>query len=212
MKTLSQILIDVNSYIDLDAVEPTGADLDVRINYAKQAVEEWAASYRWRQLKQQTTYFATGATITLATNFRQLTYPPRIGTTEYPEIMPEERHAYSSADRYCYIVGGVSDYSMVVNGLTTGGATISFDWQRYPSNFATLSSICEVPDATFVRLRVQSLVLQSRLDSRFQTIDVEAQRVLSNMIGREQNLRPGGSLSIKKSGAGLWKIGKHRGV
>jgi len=212
MKTLSEILIDVNSYIDLEATLPTGEDLDVRINYAKQAVDEWGGAYRWRQLKQSTTTFASGATVSLGTNFRELTYPPHVSTTEYPEIQPEERHAYSTADKYCYIWGGVQGYSLIVNGLQSGGATLTFDWQRYPSNFATLSSICEVPDPTFVRLRIQSLVLQSRLDSRFQTIDVEVQRVLNNMIGREMNLRPGGSSGLKRSGSSLWKIGKHRGV
>jgi len=212
MKTLSQILQDVNSYIDLEEALPTGDDLNVRINYAKQAVDEWGAAYRWRQLKQSTDYFASGATIPLGTNFRELTYPPHVGTIEYPEIQPEERHAYSSGDRYCYVLGGVQGYNMIINGLQSGGATVSFDWQRYPSNFATLSSICEVPDPSFVRLRVQSLILQSRLDSRFQTIDVEAQRALNNMIGREMNLRPGGSSSIKRSGSAQWKIGKHRGV
>lgn len=211
MKTLSEILIDVNSYIDLTAELPTGDDLDVRINYAKQAVDEWGASYRWRQLKQTTEYFASGATVSLSSNFRELTEVPRVGTVEYPEIQPEERHNYSTAGKYVYILGGVSGYNMVVNGLQTGGATISFDWQRYPSNFATLTSICEVPDPSFVRLKIQSLVLQSRLDARFQTVDAEAQRTLNNMIGREMNLRPGGSSTTKRFGSGAWRIGKHRG-
>jgi len=211
MKTLSEILIDVNSYIDLTAELPIGDDLDVRINYAKQSVDEWASSYRWRQLKQTSSYLATTASIPLPTNFRELIAVPRVGTTEYPEIMPEERHNYSSADKYCYILGGVGNSHLIVNGINATD-TISIDWQRFPSNFATLSSVCEVPDPAFVRLRTESLVLQSRLDSRFQTIDYEAQRILQNMIGREQNLRPGGSSTIPRSGAGKWRLGSHYGT
>lgn len=211
MKTLSDILIDVNSYIDLAAELPTGDDLDVRINYAKQAVDEWASAFRWRQLKGTNDYLATTASIPLPTNFRELTYVPHVGTVEYPEIQPEERHAYASGDKYVYILGGLSNYHLIVNGINTTD-TISIDWQRYPSNFATLSSICEVPDPSFVRLKVQSLVLQSRLDARFQTVDAEAQRVLNNMIGREMNLRPGGSSGVKRSGLGLWRLGKQNGV
>lgn len=155
-------------------------------------------------------YLATTASIPLPSNFRELTTVPRVGTTEYPEIMPEERHNYSSGDKYCYILGGVSSYHLIVNGITESD-TISIDYQRYPSGFASLSSICEVPDPTFVRLKVESLVLQSRLDSRFQTVDYEAQRVLQNMIGREMNLRPGGSSTIPRSGAGKWRLGTHYG-
>jgi len=211
MKTLSQILIDVNSYIDLSAELPIGDDLDVRINYAKQAVDEWATSYRWRQLKETSSYLATTASIPLPDNFRELTGVPRVSTTEYPEIQPEERHTFGTGDKYCYILGGVGNYHLIVNGITSS-ETLSLDWQRYPSNFATLSSVCEVPDATFVRLKVQSLILQSRLDSRFQTIDAEAQRVLNNLIGREQNLRPGGTLTVSRRGASAWAIGKHYGA
>ena len=211
MKTLSDILTDVNSYIDLTAALPTGTDLSVRTNYAKQAVEEWGSSYRWRQLKNSTDHFATGATISLSTNFRSLIYVPHAGTTEYKEIQPEERHAYSSGDKYCYVLGGVGNYNLIINGLSTSGATLSFDWQRYPSNFATLSSVCEVPDPSFVRLKVISYVLQSRLDPRFQGVEAEAQKTLLNMIGREMNLRPGGISTISRFGSANWRIGKRNG-
>jgi hypothetical protein len=210
MKTLSQILVDVNSYIDLAAELPIGEDLDVRINYARQAVEEWSSAYRWRQLKGVASYLATTASIPLPSNFRELTGVPRVNTTEYPEIQPEERHQYGTGDRYCYILGGLSNYHLIVNGISDS-ETISIDYQRYPSNFATLSSICEVPDPTFVRLKVQALILQSRLDARFQTVDAEAQRILQNMIGREMNLRPGGSQSIPRKGSTSWRLGSHYG-
>lgn len=211
MKTLSQILVDVNSYIDLTAELPTGDDLDVRINYAQQAVDEWASSYRWRQLKQTTSVMATTASIPLPANFRELTTVPVVGSIEYPEIQPEERQNYSSTDNYCYILGGVSNYHLIVNGIQSTD-TLSYDWQRYPSNMATLSSICEVPDPSFVRLKTCSLILQSRLDSRFQSVDAEAQRILQNMIGREMNLRPGGTRTTSRFGASAWRIGKQRGV
>lgn len=213
MKTLSQILIDVNSYLDLSAELPTDDDLAVRTNFAKQAVEEWASAYRWRELKESTTVFMTGATLSLGTNFRELVYPPHeTSTTQYTEVMSQERLDYGAAEKYCYIRGNTaSGKYLIFNGIPAAGATLSFDWQRYPSNFASLSSVCEVPDSDFVRLKVISYVLQSRLDERFPIVDSEAKRILTNMIGREMVQAPGGSLTVRRAGAAAWGLGRRNG-
>lgn len=211
MKTLSDILIEVNSYLDLTAELPSGDDLTVRTNFANQAVDEWAASYRFRQLKETTDYFATAATVPLNGSFKELLAPPVSGTTEYREVQMEERHGLSG-DTFCYIRGNqVSGYNMIVSGLPSEGATLSIDWLRYPSHMATLTSVCEVPDTDFVKLKVISQVLQSRLDERFPTVEAEAKRILNNMIGREMTLSPGGDRSARKYGSALWGIGRRNG-
>lgn len=212
MLTLSQILVSVNSYVDLTAELPTGDDLSVRINYAQQAVREWANSYRWRQLKERTVYFASGASLSLSSSFRELISPPRSDSQEYPEIQINEVASYNESDPYSYVHGNSAEgNTLVVNGLPDSGATISYEWQRYPSNMATLSSVCEVPDCEFVKMKVISYILQSRLDERFPTAEAEAQRLLANMIGREQVIVPGGYSSIRRYGQSAWAIGSRTG-
>lgn len=210
MKTLQDILIDVNSYIDLTAELPTGDDLDSRINFAQQAVEEWGAAYRWRQLRQSTSYLATGATHPLESNFRELLAPPHESNVLfYPEINISEVGTQNTNDRYSiidtdYVIGS----TLVLNGLTTANSTISYEWQRFPSNMATLTSICEVPDPNYIKLKVISYVLQSRLDERFPTIEAQANLLLQNMIGREMIVRPGGSSTIPRYGTAAYALGR----
>jgi hypothetical protein len=58
---------------------------------------------------------------------------------------------------------------------------------------ATLTDICELPDAEYVKLKLISYVLQSRSDERFPIIDAEANNRLINMIGRSM-IQPSGGL------------------
>ena len=76
---------------------------------------------------------------------------------------------------------------------------------------ATLSDICEVPDTQYVVLKTISLVLQSRLDERFPTVDAQANRLLVNMISREGNVNPGGTGRIRMNKAASYRIGTRGG-
>ena len=212
MRTLSQILVDSNSYLDLDAVLPTGDDLNVRVNYAQQAVREWADSYRWKALTTPLTTLATAGTISLPSNFKELeTIPVDVNGNRYTEILPKDRIYKDSSDKYSYIVGNeASGFILYANSLASL-ATLSIVYQRSPSNMATLSDVCEVPDDMYVVQKVISLVLQSRSDERFPLIEADAQRRLANMIGREMVQTPGGDMKMRKVGSATWRIGKQRG-
>jgi hypothetical protein len=212
MTTLQDLLIQANSYLDLAAEVPSGDDLTVRINYAQQAVNEWASTYKWRQLKSKNSYFVTGATVSLPDNFRELLSPP-VDTNkhEYNEIPLENSQYVDSSERYCYVDGSqLAGHSLIMTPLASG-ASISVAWQRYPSNMATLSDVCEVPDPEYVKWKIISYTLQSRSDERFPIVDAEANRVLSNMIKRESVRLPGGKNFTPKSGSSAWKIGTPRG-
>lgn len=215
MKTLSEILINANSYLDLEASEPTGDDLAVRINYAKQAISEWGAAYNWRQLKQHLEIAPSLMSISLPSNYRNLMGPPRNLTAsgywdEYPEILPEEKYSKDSTDKYCYIMGNPSEgYTIIFNNLITG-ASLSIDYQRFPSNVATLTDTVEVDDGEYIKMKVISYVLQSRSDERFPQVDADANRMLRNMIGRESMRTLGGSGSTPKRGSAAYAIGRGR--
>lgn len=211
MTTLEQILKNVNAYVDLEYDLPTGDDLAVRVNYAQRAVDEWANSYQWRQLKTPFYPLTTGATVTLPTDFRELIGVPRQGTVDFPEIAPEDRNTKESADTYLYILGNRNvGHNAIVNGFVAD-ATLSMTYQRYPSNMATLTDVCEVPDPDFVTQKVISYVLQSRTDERFPIIEAEAKRLLANMIGKEMIRVPGGDNQQRRIGASAWRIGTARG-
>lgn len=212
MRTLSQILINSNSYLDLEAAEPTGDDLSVRIDYAQQAVREWADAYRWKELSTPTSVFITNSTISLPTNFKEFeNIPTDLQGEQYPEILPGDRITKESTDKYSFVTGNQqAGYILTVNGLTAN-ATLSLTYQRQPSNMATLSDFCEVPDDQFVVQKIISLVLQSRSDERFPQIEANAQRLLGNMIGRNMIQTPGGFNQVRRIGAATWGIGRARG-
>jgi len=192
MSTLSTILTAVNAYVDLEAAEPTGSELTLRTNYANQAVREWGAAYQWPELTQPYTYYATAATIPLPTSFREFLDAPRdINGFSYIQIAPEERQKRDPAEMYSYLTGNQSSgFTMYFNQFT--GGTLSMTFQRYPSGFATLTDICEVPDPEYVKMKVASYILQSRSDDRFPTVEATANTMLQNMIGRRMRPLGGG--------------------
>lgn len=212
MRTLEQILINSNSYLDLSAELPTGDDLSVRIDFAQQAVREWADAYRWKELTTPASVFATATTLSLPSNFKEFEgIPTDLQGEEYPEIRPADRVYQESTDRYSFVIGNeASGYTLTANALANN-ATLSITYQRQPSNMATLTDICEVPDDQFVVLKINSLVLQSRSDERFPQIEANAQRLLGNMIGRNMVTNPGGANTTRRSGTASYRIGRSRG-
>lgn len=205
MRTLAQILTDVNSFIDLEATLPVGSELTLRTNYANQAVFDAVAVGYIPELKAIYEVDAsTLASISMPTGFYGLTTAPKQyvdgAWVSFEEIEPGRRFEKESADRYCYMLGNPQlGYTAVFNGLTAN-ATISFDYIKYPSGFATLTSICELSDPTYVTSKVSSYILQSRSDDRFPIIEAESQRKLKNMIGRSMRTPGGGTNAVRRTG------------
>lgn len=166
--TLSDILISVNSYTDLEASLPVGTDLTTRTSYANQAVRDAASLNTLPQFSTPYTVYASGATVSLPTDFRELEQSPMIGN--------------NLAD-FRVLGNPLLGYNLILSGVS--GATVSMSYQRYPTGFTTLTSICELPDPEYVKQKVISYVLQSRNDDRFMVAERDAQTRLSNMVGRE---------------------------
>lgn len=213
-RTLAEILTDVNAYMDLEAAQPTGDELVARANYANQAV--WDAS-AFVQLSEFSKVYevdpAANASISMPSDFREFMGAPQQlqenGTWEaFPQIEPRERYEKASSDKYCYLLGDpAGGYTAVFNGLTAN-ATLSVDYQRFPSGLLTLTDKCELPDPMYVVTKVKSFILQSRSDERFPQVDGEAARRLQNMVGREsKGTMDGGTRSLRKSGIAAYSIG-----
>ena len=201
MATLQDILYSVNSFLDLEHELPTGTELATRVNFADQAVKDAASLYRFKEF--ETIHYpstSTAASLALPTNFRELsTVPVEYDSSGNPTTFPEVRleqvaDALDQDKDFCYLLGNsMEGHTLVFNGLTNN-ATLSLQYQRFPSGMATLTDICELPDPEYVKQKVISYVLQSRSDDRFPQIEADAQRRLQNMVGR-QMIQPKGGVN-----------------
>jgi hypothetical protein len=204
-RTLSQILIDANAYLDLDASLPIGSELTTRTNYANQAVWDATAVSQFKEFQKVYEVLATGASIPLPSGFREFMTAPRLldsnlSWVAYEEITPDERYGKNLSDKYCYVLGSPAEgYTAVFNNITAN-CTLSITYQRYPSGMATLTHICELSDPQYVVSKLESYVLQSRRDERFPIKDAEAERKLRNMVGRGSKKPSGGTNIIRRTG------------
>lgn len=192
---LEEILKSSNSYLDLEYALPIGTDLDVRKDFANQALREAANLYRFPEFNQSLVCGYSGATVTVGSNFRELIATPRVevdGTTyDYPEITLNQISEKEPTDKYCYVLGSTDNYNLIFNNLSAD-ATLTILFSRFPSGMATLTDVCELPDAEYIKEKVISYVLQSRSDARFPQVDASANAKLRNMVGRNMIQRKGG--------------------
>lgn len=206
MRTLQNLLIDANAYLDLDASIPTGTELTTRTNYANQAVWEATAVAQFREFQNIfVVNVSSAATISLPDNFREFMTAPRLlnssgGWDVYEQIDPLSIYDKQSTDKYCYVLGNPSaGYTAVFNNLTAN-CTLSIVYQRYPSGLATLTDVCELSDPQYVVEKIKSYVLQSRRDERFPQVDAKAEQKLKNMVGRAQKTPSGGNNQVRRVG------------
>lgn len=202
MRTLEQILIDVGAYVDLTASAPEGSELELRTNYANQAVQEWGSIYSWDQLNETINVVATNSTISIPSNFREATEGPKryVENGDWEDYtLIRESDQFEPDVKTAYISGNaVNGYIMTFRNMPEM-ATVSFIYQRFPSGMVTLSDVCEVPDPNYIKTKVISYVLQSRSDERFPIVEAEAKRLLNTMIGRSMKPLNGGYRSVPRS-------------
>ena len=195
--TLQQILIDSAAYLDLTAELPTDQELTTRKNYADRAVREGAASGHLKEFSTPYTTYATCATVSLPTNFREEeTELYALDTSgswkSFPIILAKEIYGQNINDQFAYITGNRADgFVMTINNLSNY-TTLSFTYQKYPAGLPSLSSICELSDENYVTRKIEAYVLESRSDDRFTLVDADANRKLANMSGRS-NKKPAGA-------------------
>lgn len=198
-RTLSQILIDANAHLDLEATLPTSTELTLRTNFANQSIWDAAATGQLKEFKKvYEVNTSTLASIPMPSDFREFQSVPRIlsggSWVEYEEIEPEQKYEKANSDRYCYVLGNpVDGYTAVFNSIISM-ATLSFVYQRFPSGLATLTDTCELPDPQYVVSRTVAYVLEARSDDRFPLVKADSEIRLKNMSGRNMK-RPGGGVN-----------------
>lgn len=191
MATLNQILLDAAAVLDLSGSLPTGDELTLRQNYANQALEDAAATGQFPEFKVEYSLYTTGSTQVPLGGFRELQVNPRAlsstGWREFKEVQLEDREdAIKDGDDFVYITGNPqAGYVANFSANLVAGMSLSVIYQRYPSGMPSLTSVCELSDPTFVTRKVESYVLYSRGDDRFQVAEARANNILLNMIGRK---------------------------
>lgn len=187
--TLSDILIKVNSVMDLDASLPTGTELETRTSYADRATQDISSVAQLPEFKKEyLTTTSTLATIPLPMDFREPMGNPRIyigsGWEEWELIEAEHKYERGSNSRYCYVLGNPRDgFNLIFNQIVSSDQ-MSFIYQRYPSGFSTLTDVCEFTDPMLIPLKIESYILYSRSDERLALSEQRFQQQLSNYIGR----------------------------
>lgn len=216
-RTLEQILKDQNTILERSYELPTSDELTYRTQVINQSVRKWGESAQWRQLKVTISpaVTAANATISLGSNFRELTQAPQVQTgtstwREYPEEQPEAIYAKDESDYYCYVTGNpATGYYVKFNNLASG-ASLSISHLIYPSGMATLPDQCEVPDPEFVLFDSTATILGPS-SPRFTELRSLANEALRNMINREGVVTPGGSNQVRRTKGVVYRIGTSRG-
>lgn len=192
---LSDILKSVSALTDQEATLPTGSDLTQRIQFANDALSEWADTYTWTDLRTTIYVNATNTSNTslgLPSNFREplsplVRYNPDGTKTIYSVVPATERFNKLSDDNYCYIEGLYPSKALIVPNFFPSGASFQFDYMSFPSSLATLTDTIPVSATQYMVKKISALVLQGRGDPRFPSVQNDAQRILSNAI-EEQNV------------------------
>lgn len=191
-KTLDQILIDSSAVIDLSATRPDGDDLSVRSNYADQAVWDAAAVTKLPEFRREyVAAMSSGLTLPLPSNFKEIEEDPKAwdgtGWIDYEVISMADKYTKSPAERFCYVSGDPAEgFNLILNNPQVG-LTLSVIYQKFPNGFTTLTDKCEISDPQYVVRKIESYVLFSRNDDRFQTAEQRSQISLSNIISRGVN-------------------------
>lgn len=155
------------------------------------AQHEWQEAYDWQTLYKEHNVLvstATGnASIALPADFRRLASYPRIAGDDYAETRPQEASRYLPTDKRVEILGNPGDtYTLRVYGATLGsGTSVSIPYYASAGSLATSSDISMVPNADYLVRRAVAYLWEAREDARFPQMKQEAERILANMLERE---------------------------
>ena len=203
--TLNQILLDASAVLDLSGSIPTGDELTLRRNYANQALEDAAATGQFPEFKVEYSLYTTGSKTVPLGGFRELECNPRAlsstGWREFSEVELVNREAaVADGADFFYITGNPqAGYVANFSANLEANMSLSVIYQRYPSGMPSLTSICELSDPTYITRKIESYVLYSRGDDRFQTAEARASQVLLNMTGRKMK-GSGGQGKVTRAG------------
>lgn len=185
-------LVDQNQ----DTSDISTDDYSLRLNYFNRAFNEWAESYDWSELyKEYNALVSTStgnASIALPADFRKLASFPLITwtgstTDKFPQVDPINDGQFSDTDKRAWIIGGPSSgYVLRVFGVTlASGSSVKVPYYSSPQSLASPANIVNIPNPEYLVQRTIAYIWQGREDPRFPDAKAEADRILLNMIERQ---------------------------
>lgn len=170
-------------------------DYSLRLTYLNMALHEWQETYDWQALYKEYGVLvstSTGnASLALPADFRKLAgFPKAIaeGTTrEFPETRGQDATSFLDTDRRIEVLGNPADgYTLRLFGVTlASGASVTVPYYASAGSLATTSDIASIPNADYLIRRTVAYLWEAREDPRFPQMKQEADRILANMLERE---------------------------
>lgn len=195
--TLDDLQSEIASLVDQDS--DTSAistdDYTLRTNYINRALREWSEIGQWQTLYKRFNSFistSTGnASVVLPADFRKLaSYPhivnPDTANEEFPEVLPQDDQLGSNDHRVWIMGNPNSGYVMRVHGTTlASGASIMVPYYATVTSLASPANVAEIPNPEYLVQRTVASIWEGREDPRFPQAKAEADRILANMLERE---------------------------
>lgn len=194
MATVNDLQKKLATLLDQSATAQTagGAQWNLRMEYLNLAQKDWQDAYQWPTLYTEvntlTSQASGNASVSLPTNFRKfdgfLTVATESSTSEYSQILPEERTQHNISDKYFYVLGNPSGgYTMVINpGSHSSGASINYSYWSHAATLASPADITMCPDDNYLVERASYYYWKASDDGRFTVAQNEAERILSRML------------------------------
>lgn len=195
--TIDSIQAKVAGLVDQDesTANIDSTDYSLRLSYINRAQVEWAEIQNWQTLFKEYNMLvstSTGnASIVLPTDFRKLAGYPLItldGTTtkQFPEVLPQEDNLDATEERVWLMGNPNSSYILRVFGPTlASGASVKVPYFSSPVSLASPADIPTIPNTEYLVQRAVSLIWESREDPRFPQAKAEADRILRNLMEKE---------------------------
>lgn len=174
----------------------SATDYSLRLSYINQALREWQEATDWQVLYKEYNVLvstSTGnASIVLPADFRKLASYPLITydgatTDQFPETRGQEAGQYISTDKRVEILGNPYDnYILRVYGASlVSGASVKVPYYKSAISLISPANVAEIPNPEYLVKRTVAYLWEAREDGRFPGMKAEADRILANMIDRE---------------------------
>ena len=192
------MLQNISATVNQDPSQPTDGSADwlLWMQFINRSQVEWAESNDWEQLKKY--YYpiisqlspSSYSSVGLPGDFRKLAgpiinYSTGIdGGESWPEILPERKLLYRTADKWFFVFGDPSNgYSLQWNpGTLASGVTLEISYYSMPTSLVSSSQYPVTPDSEFLTQRTIAYVLEARSDPRYQDEERKARERLLTMI------------------------------
>lgn len=222
---MSWTLYDIQTQIAYEAdsnasISPSDSDWGERLVPINRALNDWAETYDWSQLKKIHNGListATGnASYVLPSDFRRADGYPQItwdgrNTESFTIVDPSTNYQYNSNDLYVNLLGNdYSGYVMYINspGLVSGASVQLTYWAR-PTSLTTQTQTTECPDPSYITQKALYYIYKQREDGRFPEAKAEADRILARMLEAENSAGIGfANKRVNSSPLSTFRIGR----